>query len=354
MKVCQAFTALGHEVMLWVPGHNPGWAWERLAEHYGLRQRFPIRWIPCWKRLRHYDFCLRAVLHARAWGGDVYYTWPPQAAALASRCGLATVTEVHDRPQGRFGPWLFQQFLRGKGARRVLPITEALREWLERAYKVRLQEPFAVVVRTGVDLDQYKELPAPEAAREALDLREGFTVGYTGHLYAGRGAELLLELARRNPSLKFIWAGGEASAVELWRSRVARAGMDNVQLLGFVPNDRLPLLQAACDVLLMPYERRISVSSGGDTAAFASPMKLFEYMAAGRAIVSSDLPVLREVLHEHNAVLLAPEDVDGWDAALKSLEKDVSFRGRLAARARQEVVQFSWEVRARRVLEGIG
>jgi glycosyltransferase involved in cell wall biosynthesis len=354
MKVCQAFATLGHDVKLWVPGLDPKWPWEQLAEHYGLRERFPICWIPALKRLRHYDFCARAVLRARAWDSDVYYTWPPQAAALASRWGLATMMEVHDRPQGNFGPWLFRQFLRGKGARRVLPITNALRDWLERTYKIQLREPFAVVIRTGVDLSQYHDLPTPATARAAFGLKAIFTVGYTGHLYAGRGVELLLELARQNPSVQFIWAGGEPSAVELWRNRVERAGIGNIRILGFVPNERLPLLQAACEVLLMPYERRISVSSGGDTAAFASPMKLFEYMAAGRAIISSDLPVLREVLHEENAILVAPEDVEGWDEALRHLMADETLRAGLAAKARKEVVQYSWESRARRALEGIG
>lgn len=353
MKVCQAFDELGHEVRLWVPGRDPGVSWGELAEHYGLRSRFDIRWLPAYRGLRHYDFCIRAVVQAWMWRSDVYYAWPPQAAALASRLGRTTIMEVHDRPQGRIGPWLFGQFLRGKGARRVLPITDALRVWLERAYNVELREPFAVVVRTGVDLSQYDDLPLPSAARRELGLEQRFTAGYTGHLYPGRGIELLVELARRNRSLGFLWAGGEASAVERWRRQLERTGIDNVHVMGFVPNARLPWVQAACDVLLMPYERRISVSSGGDTAAFASPMKLFEYMAAGRAILSSDLPVLREVLHRDNAVLLPPEDVDAWDEALKRLVQDEALREKLAENARREAEQYSWARRAQRALEGI-
>ena len=80
--------------------------------------------------------------------------------------------------------------------------------------------------------------------------------------------------------------------------RLEQGGIKNVHLTGFVPNEELPLYQAACDILLMPYEEAIAGSSGGDTARFASPMKAFEYMAAGRPILSSDLPVFREVLDE--------------------------------------------------------
>src|SRR3990170_1610021 len=93
--------------------------------------------------------------------------------------------------------------------------------------------------------------------------------------------------------------------------------LENVRLLGFVSPPRLPLVRAAGEVLLLPYGRAITVSGGGDTTAFASPMKMFEYLAAGRVILSSDLPVLREVLNEGNAILLPPEDPAAWRAAVE-------------------------------------
>jgi len=205
----------------------------------------------------------------------------------------------------------------------------------------------------GMDLAQYHNLPDPENAREKLGLTEGFTAGYAGHLYAGRGIDMLMDLAGRNQDVHFLWAGGEPEAVDFWRSRLQKAGLQNVKLFGFILNERLPLVQAACDVLLMPYERKISVSSGGDTAQFASPMKQFEYLASGRAIMASDLPVFREVLNEGNAVLLPPDDVAAWDEALNQLKVDANRRNSLAERAHKDAVQYDWRDRARRLLEGL-
>jgi glycosyltransferase involved in cell wall biosynthesis len=113
------------------------------------------------------------------------------------------------------------------------------------------------------------------------------------------------------------------------------------------------LIHAACDVLLMPYQRAIAVSSGGDTAAFASPMKAFEYLAAGRPILSSDLPVLREVLNEGNAILLDPQAVEAWEAALKSLAGDEPRRIRMGEAGRRQAERYSWMERTKRALEGI-
>jgi glycosyltransferase involved in cell wall biosynthesis len=354
MKACQALAQLGHEVRLWLPGRPARETWQEIAAQYGLRVQFPVSWLSSVPAFRRYDFCLRAVLAGRGWGADLYYVWPVQAAALASRVGLPTVLEAHDRPQGTLGPWLFGQFLRGPGARRLLHTTEALRRWLADTYRMTLEPPFAVKAPCGVDLERYQGMPGPVEARRMLGLPEGFTAGYTGHTYPGRGIELLFELALRNPGIHFVLAGGEPGAVEHWRRRASEAGAANWGMLGFVPNERLPLAQAASDVLMMPYERRIAISSGvGDSANFASPMKVFEYLAAGRPILSSDLPVLREVLTESNAVLLPPEEVEAWNRALQALAADSSRRAALGAQARRDAERYTTLERARKALEGL-
>jgi glycosyltransferase involved in cell wall biosynthesis len=147
--------------------------------------------------------------------------------------------------------------------------------------------------------------------------------------------------------------GRRGEAVGAWAVRLEAEGIHNVRLLGFVPQAELPMVQAASDVLLMPYQRTIAVSSGGDTAAFASPMKAFEYLAAGRPILSSDLPVFREVLNSQNAILLEPESVEAWQTALQELAADEARRLRLGETARREAVRYSWLERTRRALEGI-
>jgi len=82
-------------------------------------------------------------------------------------------------------------------------------------------------------------------------------------------------------------------------------------------------------------------------------MKLFEYLAAGRAILASDLPVLREVLNETNAQLLPPEEPEVWREALLRLKKYPERRARLGQQARQDAQRYSWTERARRALEGL-
>jgi glycosyltransferase involved in cell wall biosynthesis len=139
--------------------------------------------------------------------------------------------------------------------------------------------------------------------------------------------------------------------VETWKTRAAGQGLNNITFTGFVPNERIPLYQSAAEVLLMPYQRTVATSSGGNTADICSPMKMFEYMAAGRAILSSDLPVLHEVLDESIAVFCPPENIEAWESALKGLLSDERRREALGQLARQVVKRYSWIERSRRVLE---
>ena len=365
MKMAQAIAALGHEVRLVAPaGKTPvngqSSDWDALAHHYGLQTRVQVEWLPARPRLRRYDFGFSAVRWAGAWGANLLYTRQPQAAAFASLRGMATILEVHDLPQGKAGPLLFRAFMRGRGARRLVVITKSLLNDLQEQLAAPEDEVFTLVAEDGVDLSRYANLPDIHDARQRLPEKisrllsaERMVAGYTGHLYQGRGVELMLEVAARLPEISFLLAGGEPQDVEKLEKRVLQKKLSNVILAGFVPNAELPVYQAACDFLLMPYQQRVAASSGGDIAPYLSPMKLFEYLACGRPILSSNLPVLQEVLQPEFAVLLPPDNPNAWVAVLRDLAANPGQRAELGSRARVHALQYSWEERARRVLEGI-
>jgi glycosyltransferase involved in cell wall biosynthesis len=220
---------------------------------------------------------------------------------------------------------------------------------LDRNYNIRFKADEVVVTPNGVDLERFDSLPpTPELARQKLDFPSAPTVMCTGHLYAGRGADLFLALAKEIPHAHFVWVGGKPEDVEMWKSR---AESDNVTFTGFIPNQDLPLYQSAADMLLMPYSRSIMGSSGkADSASVASPMKMFEYMAAGRAIVSADLPVIREVLNEKSAVFCEPDDLEDWKLKIGELLTDEKRRVELGKQAFQNVGDYTWLARAGKII----
>jgi glycosyltransferase involved in cell wall biosynthesis len=301
--------------------------------------------------LRRYDLAWTAVRRACELGAEVVYTWMLQAAVLALWRGVPTVLELHDRVTGRIGPWLFRRFLAARGEKRLLLITQALRQRLEHDFGVQLSQDVAILAPNGSEPERYASLPSANEARQQLGLPERTTAVYTGGFYAGRGMELLAGLAQAFPQVGFVWIGGRPTEVEKWGAKLAGEGINNVILTGFVENRKLPLYQAAGDILLMPYGRVIAGSSGGNSADICSPMKMFDYLASGRAILASDLPVLHEVLHESNAVFCPPEDEQAWREALAALLADSARREALGRQAKADAGRYSWVERERRALE---
>ena len=354
MKACQALAQLDHEITLIVPGNpqstiaNHTADIEHLKSHYGLETTFPIEWLSASSRRR---FTWDSVRRARALGAELLYTWFPQSAIFGLLRRLPVVFEIHIQPTGRFGPLWHRAFAILPGRKRLVSITRALVDVLERDFSMRFRSEELVIAPNGVDLERFASLPDPVSARRQTGLREAPTIMCTGHLYTGRGAELFLALARTIANAHFVWVGGRPEDIEFWRQRAEKNSIFNVTFAGFVPNRHLPLYQAAADILLMPYSRSIMGSSGtADSAGVASPMKMFEYMATGRAIASAYLPVIREVLNENNAVFCKPDDIHSWKSALERLLKDENLREQLGRQAQLDAQGYTWVARARRIM----
>jgi len=350
MKVYQALMDLGHDLRLFVPAETEPVMYQSLIAHYGLRLAPDLELLPSEKHFKRFDFIFHAQRAAKRFKADLIYTWLPQSAALGLWSGYPVVLEMHADVAGRMGAWWLRQFWKTSGRKLMTVTTSALRHALERSTMLQFKDESLLVAPNGVELERYAELPSPLEARRQLNLPEGLTVGFTGHIYPGRGADLLFELAKQMPQVNFLWVGGTPELVDFWRGKLTEARMTNVTMTGFVKHEVIPLYQAASDVLLMPYSRSISASSGQDIAEVINPMKMFEYMASGRAIVSADLPSIREVLHEGSAVFVEAGEVGKWKVEIESLLADEPRRNALANQARKDVSQLTWVRREERVM----
>jgi glycosyltransferase involved in cell wall biosynthesis len=354
MKACNALVQLGHNLTLIVPNASNvkrQTSGVDLKSHYGLQQDFPIEWLASSSRRM---FTWQAVQHARAFKPDILYTWFPQSAVFGLLYKIPTIFEIHIQPTGTLGPAWHQAFAKISGRKRLVSITQALVDALDRDYNMRLKPDETVIAPNGVDLERFAALPpTPELARQQLNFPSAPTVMCTGHLYAGRGADLFLALAKSIPQAHFVWVGGRPDDIAIWKQRAEAENISNLTFTGFIPNQDLPLYQSAADILLMPYSRSIMGSSGtADSASVASPMKMFEYMAAGRAIVTADLPVIREVLNEKNAAFCEPDNLVDWKLGIEKLLVDESRRIELGKQAKEDVQKFTWLARAEKILAG--
>ena len=349
MKVCQAFKQNGHEPRLYVPGRTDH-TWAELVGLYGLQTEFDIRWLHTWEPARYLDFSIPAVNMAIKWEADLIYTRMLQVARVGAFYGYPVILEMHEVPSGKHGPVHFRKFVHEPTRKLIVFITQSLRNLCEEQLGEKIPDSIVHIAPDGVDLERYAGMPAAPDARLKLGLPERFTALYSGSFYQGRGMQMLFDLAQHFKEMQFIWAGGKPEEVEEWRRKLADEHIENVTLPGFVENAQLPAYQAAADLLLMPYSTSIAGSSGGNIASVTSPMKLFEYMACGKPILTSDLPVLHEVLNEQNAMFCPPDDLETWKSAVKTLAGDTVLRQRLGKKALNDVQQYSWRFRMQNII----
>ena len=346
VKVCHALRQIGHDIHLWVPDFQRA-RWDEIAEIYGVTDQFKITWLPFSKKLKQYDFSWKSVRSAMKWKSDVIYTWALQAACFANLQNVPIAMEFHDFPMGFMGPKLFKMLLYLKTKKLIMTTTLALAKGIEERFNLRIDQDTLLIAPNGTDPERYKSLPGPEKARKSLGLKKGFTVGYTGHFYPGRGMKLLTEVARSMPKVNFLWVGGQEKDISPWQAELNLQSINNVTITGFIPNSRLPMYQAAADILVMPYGKIIEGSSGGNIARVINPMKMFDYLSTGRPIIASNLPVFHEVLNEKFAIFCDPENENEWISTIEKLSKNGNLRSSMQKYALEAAKSYSWKNRAR-------
>ncbi len=362
---CEALAAAGAEVTLWAArrvnrrdlrGERDPWSFYGVARDFeiGRVPSLDLIWlVPAFARrfafwLQWLSFALLAVLRARFTAAEVVYSRDRMVLLLCGRRrGQQRAYEVHHIAERGIGRWL-----QGIVARRMdvlFPVTQGLAaELLVLGASVER----ICVVPDGIRAANYEELPARMAARRELGWPEdAYIVTYVGQLQTmgmAKGVEILVEALASMHGATLAIVGGPAAAVAEYRRDWRERGGDEARFLapGQVPAARVPLYLAASDVGVLPFPR------ARHYAQFASPLKLFEYMAAGCAIVASDLPSLREILREgETALFVPPGDIVAWQAALQHLRKDVALRKRLGEAARAEALrEYSWAARVAKIL----
>jgi glycosyltransferase involved in cell wall biosynthesis len=204
-------------------------------------------------------------------------------------------------------------------------------------------------------MSQYENVNVDFRLRAMMGLEDQPFGLYAGSLYPGRGIEQILEAARKLTGVYFLCVGGRDFEVAQFRDRTRALDLRNVCFLGYVPNGEVPQYLLAADILLAPYTKECQTDGGTRTIAYASPMKLFEYMAAGKPIITSNIGAIPEVIrHEENGLLVTPGSVDDLVRATMRLLNDPPLARQLGARAREDARRCTWEARVTGILTFAG
>lgn len=352
LKMCRSLAAAGHEVTLYARGRQADAA--AVFDAYGLERRFELvlRAPPGLRLTKNLSYPAQVAREmARRPPPDLLYgrhAYALACAALARRGAAPLAYEAHalpKRPLRRLAEaWLFRR----PRFSLLVAISRALAEDYSACFPA-LAGRKLLVAHDGADPAAVEPGATPPPV--CWPGRRGAPqLGYVGHLYPGKGMETVAALAALLPECDVHAVGGTERDLALWRER--SGGQANLHFHGFVPHSAVPATLARFDLLLAPPAARVSSARGREIGRWMSPLKVFEYMAAGKPILASDIPALREILRDgETALLLAPDEPGLWADAARALLRDHGRAAALGERARAAfLADYTWDARAARIL----
>ncbi|MGB4106712.1 MAG: glycosyltransferase family 4 protein [Alphaproteobacteria bacterium] len=346
MKMCAALAqdSKSNAVTLFAKG-APGSDDEAIFNYYGIEPCFSLI-LPVASKIPVLSGMLRLSGHRLALKEtgmpDIAYGRDPVALNWLIPENIPVIYEAHQVPRSFLEKRAVKNLLQQRRLMALVVISNGLKTDFIKAFP-KLRQSKIFVAPDGADIS-VKNL----APRELAGCADALKVGYTGSLHEGKGMEIIALLAKEAKDFDFHVVGGSLQQVQAWR----KDALPNLFMHGHVPHGELGAYLAAFDVLIAPYRTRTTIKTGVDISKWMSPMKIFEYMAAKKPIMASDLPVIREILKDgENALLLSPSEPRAWIAALEKL-KDEGLRNSLAARAYADLQEkYTWKKRARAILK---
>ena len=351
MKMCQAIADNGHKVILLAPDIKG--KYEKnisdVFEFYGVEKNFKIKklWHPNTKLgaliyiINIFFFLLLNKNFHLIFGRFLHGCYV--AALLKNKVIFETHDVIVNKKDHRF--LIFKKLLKSKYFKKLVVISKALKD-------IYLEKNFLKNINIEVAHDGADEITNFNERINLKGEKEKLKVGYVGHLYKGRGIETIIECAKKIDDMTFHIVGGLKVDIDYWKEYLKSTNLNNIYFYGFVtPNETKKYLNSF-DILLAPYQNKVSVFGNheSDTSKFMSPLKIFEYMSHKKPIVASDLPVIREVLNKSNSILVKSDDIKLWINSIEKL-KDLKNREKISNQALSDFYNYSWKNRAFLILK---
>jgi glycosyltransferase involved in cell wall biosynthesis len=342
MKMCNAIGNIGHDVTLVTRGSN-----KTISDYnyYDVDNNFRIAKINFFN-IRFINsiiflfFTLFKIIQIKP---ELIYTRYRFSLILNFLLKIPIIFEDHSPPNG-FYKKIIQKALK-KNVIKIIVISSALKKiYLHSIPKIKSDK--IIIAHDGAN-------PINISSNSTIDTirlnKKSLNIGYIGHLHKGRGIDMILGIAEKISTHDFHIIGGETKDINYWKDLNKQK---NVIFHGYKINSEISKLLIQFDILLAPYQYKVFINSGLNTASWMSPLKVFEYMSAGKAIISSKLDVLEEVLsHNFNALMVKPDNLNDWVNAVNILIEDKQLRERLGNQALKDFKnKFTWEKRVAYIL----
>jgi len=359
-KMCGEFAGLGIKVDLWLPTRK-NQIKEDLFSFYGLKRNFTVKYINSpdfivydkiigrWGCYLQQIFYLLILFFKKIKKGTIVYSRNSEIAWLFGIKGHKSIYEAHSFSDRQVK--LLKIFV--KKISYIITVTNNIKKEI---INLKYSSKKILLTHDGVDLGIFDIKLDKQKARERLDLPDDkIILGYTGSFKTmgkdkgiSDSLKVLRILNKVEHKYLFVAVGGTKKDIDYYKNKAFKLGVEkSAVFINKVKQKKLAVYQKAFDIMLMPFPNIEHYANN------MSPLKMFEYMASKRPIISSDLPSVRDVLNEGNCFFCEPDNTEDLAAKIIQLINNNELANKIADKAYEDAGQYSWRIRAKKIIKFI-
>ena len=314
IKMCESFSKLKHKVLLITSNASD----KKVFNFYGVKAKFQIRKLKKYNKfplgLKYYLFSLSSIIESLKFKPDVYITRNFFTSFLLTILGKKNILELHHgiEIEGRIVRFIVKNFnfFNYKSLLRLVAITNNVKSYYQKKFLINASKIIVAPSGTSIENKFFNNISKN---------KKRLNIGYFGSLYKSRGVDLILKLSRMDRENKYFIFGN----LKNYKNIKNKYHQHNLNLNDYLPYKSVPKNISKMDVLLMPYQEKIVAAGNiGNIIDFTSPLKLFDYIACGKIIISSQVKVLEEILKEKKNVIFIKNfnNVYAWKNEIQKIK----------------------------------
>ena len=314
IKTCEGLTKLKHKVYLITP--NTGLKYS-IKNYYDLiisPKRIKLKFFKKFpKGLNYYLFSFFSVIRCNSLKPDIFITRNLFTLIILLLFNKKVIIELHHdlSNEGRFinFAYTFFNILNSKNIIKIVTITAAVKNFLIEELKVEKKKIQVIPSASSLKIKFSK-----------LKKKKNYNIGYFGSLEKSKGSEFIINLSKMDKDNNYYIYGGDKKIIDILKNKVQNK---NLYLHEYIPYKKLKHHISKMDILIMPSNKKTLRSTGGvgNIAKYTSPLKLFDYLSAGKLIIVSDLKVLNEIIKNDIHCFVISLNQSKWIKVLKNIKK---------------------------------
>ena len=344
-NMCSAMTELSHDVNIIVPKTGLDIS---ISKFYGLKKTPKIKQINFFKKfplgINYYLFSIISIIYAIFIKTDLYITRNYFTLYLLTLLRKKTIIEIHDdlSSEGRIIQFIFKNFdiFNNRNIIKIVAISKGVENFLINELNVN---PNKIQILSSVSDLKFKF--------KKLVKKKCYNVGYFGSLEKSKGSQFLVELSKLDKNNNyFIYGGNKLDAKKLYNKYKS----SNLKIHQTVEYSKLSKYISEMDVLVIPSNKFIIKSLGGvgNISKYTSPMKLFDYLASGKIIITSDLKVYKEILTDNkNCIMIKNLNKINWLNTINQIKFNIEKINKIKLNAFNLSKKYSYKKRAQKLLK---